>query len=312
MKKEIMFAAYNENKKVVDIKTVPNGLACKCTCIACGQPLNARNEGKHNIPHFAHASGFDNPACSETAKHSMAKQIIKEKGWFPFGNRMYKADSIELEKQIGDIRPDVLAVYKGNPYAVEFFVTHRVDEEKLVKIINNDFSFVEIDLSKAKIQSKEDLIKEIYDSSNIRQIMLSNSLRIENKKNFLQKYGVKIPIQDDTIQCSVKVNDRLGSHTFLISKDYCRNCTFCCDDIESGFIRCGFQFWNNQFFDLQVFCNSNIIKSINETKKILSTFLMSLKRESDALKIKKRKDISKTLQMNYHKSRRSKRGFFTC
>ena len=312
MKKEIMFAAYNDKKEIVDIKTVPNGLACKCTCIACGQPLNARNEGKHNIPHFAHVSGFDNPACSETAKHAMAKQIIKEKGWFPFGYRAYKADSIELEKTIGDIRPDVLVIFKGNPYAVEFFVTHKVDEEKLVKFFNNDFSLVEIDLSKKEIQSKEDLIKEIYEPNNIRQIILSNSLRIENKKNFLQQYGVRIPIQDDAVHCSVRVKDKSRIHTFLISKEYCRKCTFCCDDFEPEFIRCGFQFWNSSFFDLQVFCNLRVIKSFEETQRILSSFLMSLKRESDAFTIKKRKDISKTVQMNYYKPRCSKRGFFTC
>ena len=173
MKKNIMFAAYNENKEVVDIKTVPNGLACKCTCIACGQPLNARNEGKHNIPHFAHVSGFDNPACSETAKHAMAKQIIKEKGWFPFGDRMYKADSIELEKQIGDIRPDVLAVYRGIPIAVEIFVKHAVDDEKLKKVKAYNLTMAEIDLSKTQVVSKEDLIKEIYNMENCKVLNIS-------------------------------------------------------------------------------------------------------------------------------------------
>ena len=312
MKKEIMFVAYNDKKEIVDIKSVPNGVACNCTCIACGQPLNARNEGKHNIPHFAHVSGFDNPACSETAKHAMAKQIIQEIGWFPFGNKAYKDDSLELEKTIGDIRPDVLAVYNGNPYAIEFYVKHKIDEEKLSKIINNDLSLVEIDLSKAEICSKEDLIKNIFESNNIKNIMLSNSLRIGNKKKILHLYGVKIPIQDNAVQCLVKVNDKYGNHTFLISKDYCRNCTFCCDDNEPGFIRCGFLLWDNSFFDFQVFCNSNVIKNIEETKRILSTFLISLQRESMDFRKRKRKAIPKTGQINYYKYGKPRRRFFTC
>ncbi len=196
MKKEIMFAAYNDKKEIVDIKTVPNGLACKCTCIACGQPLNARNEGKHNIPHFAHVSGFDNPACSETAKHAMAKQIIKEKGWFPFGYRAYKADSIELEKTIGDIRPDVLAVYKGIPVAIEIFVNHAVDDEKLKKVKSYNLTMVEINLSKTLVTSKEDLLREVFNPDNWnllniynrptpRQIVVSPLLFIPSKRTVI-------------------------------------------------------------------------------------------------------------------------------
>lgn len=166
MKKEIMFAAYNDKKEIVDIKTVPNGLACNCTCIACGCPLIAKNEGKIRIPHFAHEKGHDNPACSETAKHALAKQIIKEIGWFPFGDRAYKADSIELEKTIGDIRPDVLAMYKGIHVAIEIFVNHAVDDEKINKVKIYNLTMVEIDLSKTEVMSKEELVEKVYKSEN--------------------------------------------------------------------------------------------------------------------------------------------------
>lgn len=166
MKKEIMFAAYNDKKEIVDIKTVSNGLACNCTCIACGCPLIAKNEGKIRIPHFAHENGHDNPACSETAKHALAKQIIKEIGWFPFGDRAYKADSIELEKTIGDIRLDVLAMYKGIPVAIEIFVNHAVDDEKINKVKIYNLTMVEIDLSKTEVMSKEELVEEIYKTKN--------------------------------------------------------------------------------------------------------------------------------------------------
>ena len=51
--------AIDASGKLVHVDDVPNGLKCGCHCPCCNERLEAKNAGKRNIHHFAHASGCD-------------------------------------------------------------------------------------------------------------------------------------------------------------------------------------------------------------------------------------------------------------
>ena len=148
---------------VIHISKVEKGLACGCTCPGCGADLIAR-KGKVKQHHFAHASGADCDKGLETGIHLAAKDILAKREEivlpaaevkFSGGKRaievapegLYTVSNVRLESGIGGLIPDVLVDIDGQTLAIEIFVTHRVDEEKVEKLRQLDLSTIEIDLS---------------------------------------------------------------------------------------------------------------------------------------------------------------------
>src|SRR5215831_3108853 len=64
--------------KIVSIDEVENGINCKCHCPRCNAPLNARNQGKIRIHHFAHVTEYNCKGAVESAIHKLAKEIVFE------------------------------------------------------------------------------------------------------------------------------------------------------------------------------------------------------------------------------------------
>jgi len=181
-----------KNGNLVTVDSVEKGLACGCTCPACGEPLEA-HKGNIKNHYFKHCSGADCGYGLESAAHLFAKECIERKkilllpslkatpNWDeltylksqyldqrPFDHSVMfkdvvkpwhklKIDSVVLEKRIGRIVPDVVIVAKGRELLVEIKVTHGIDEEKHSYIVNNNLSVVEYDFS--SMRSREDFEK---------------------------------------------------------------------------------------------------------------------------------------------------------
>ena len=63
--------------RMVRVQEVATGLACGCTCPACGHPLVAKaKDSRWRRPHFAHYWDADCRAWYETAVQKTAKQLI--------------------------------------------------------------------------------------------------------------------------------------------------------------------------------------------------------------------------------------------
>ena len=157
--------------KLKHIDDVPNGRACGCVCPECKRPLEARNKGKIRASYFAHYNSEECSGATETAVHLMAKQIIAEskviktpvfhktpeKGDIEynshygkpvkFDSQEIKTEQVIIEEQRQGYKPDITLIYKNRPLLVEIKVTHRVDEEKQLKVKNNNEAMIEIDLS---------------------------------------------------------------------------------------------------------------------------------------------------------------------
>lgn len=195
-KHTLLTYALNPDGKLVNIDTVPNGLSCNCVCPGCHETLIAKNGGEKKEHHFAHKSNKDCPSGNETAIHLLAKEIILEEGLIPSISskgqwEFIKADSIEIEKVIEDIKPDIYAVVNGEPVAIEILVTHAVDMIKYNKIQRLDLRTIEINLSSVE-QIDRNLIKQnIYDTNSLALVydpMIMKSY-LEQKMQILKQNG---------------------------------------------------------------------------------------------------------------------------
>lgn len=151
------------NGALVHISQASNGLSCGCKCPGCNATLVAK-KGRSKQHHFAHAIDADCGLGVETALHIAAKQILEQEKrlFLPqvavqvcsqryskviAPEKEYLLEHVSLEKRVGSIVPDVLAYYRGKPFAIEIKVTHAVDEEKTAHFKMLGLSVIEIDLS---------------------------------------------------------------------------------------------------------------------------------------------------------------------
>lgn len=147
--------------RLVGIEDVPRGLACGAVCPECRSILVAR-KGEIKLHHFAHHASLDCSGGFETAVHRMAKQIVSDRLCLNlpdviaragsdarrlYGTTLQRFDAVELEVWMDGIRPDAVGVRGDKQVAIEFFVSHRCDPEKLQVFANRRLAAVEIDLS---------------------------------------------------------------------------------------------------------------------------------------------------------------------
>ena len=155
-----MFVALNSQQQLVTIHEVARGLACTCTCVACGEVLIAR-QGALNEHHFAHYS--NKVSCEvgrETLLHLYGKQVIREamglqvphlpdhapefgdlSSWWDF-------ESVQEEVWLDNFRPDLVAHLRdGQRLLIEVAVTSFIDDEKRERINAAGLWALEIDVS---------------------------------------------------------------------------------------------------------------------------------------------------------------------
>lgn len=186
MKNEILLQSFaiDKDDRIRSVDEVTRGLACDCTCPSCRERVLAR-QGAVREWHFAHASGADCDGAAESALHSAAKQLLLEShgialpeiyahstitlpdGRTGFGEARKPElwvdyHSAEVEKTIGNIRPDVVVIIENVTLCIEIAVTHFVDENKKECLSKLALPTIEIDLANIK-QEKWDwnLLQEV-------------------------------------------------------------------------------------------------------------------------------------------------------
>lgn len=289
MIKHYILQAVNGEGKSVYIDDVPNGKKCGCFCAECHGALIAK-QGNIKAHHFAHASGNDSIKCSQTALHLLAKEIIAEEKHIPAfvnGNIAFVAvNSIEQEKSLGDIKPDLYAEYDGKPIAIEIFVSHAIDDEKFTKIQHHRLTTFEINLSELIFETREEVKQAIYDVKNISTIYDEEIVNVylSQKKQILIEQGILKSINNGIVQqchmCGTVINGRIVKwHN--IRESFCKNCFFGCYSDDRKGIHCvGYIDDQTQIpsWFLQTNINENRFMSLTETQEKLNYFKREIRR----------------------------------
>jgi hypothetical protein len=128
-------------------------------CLDCDEKLSLRRiRGKRT--HFAHRP--DSQCTGETALHRFAKELLAQARTVTFPPLILSAgklvelifeggrvalDEVRIEVNEGNFHPDTVVRVADELRAIEFKVSHAVDDEKAAKVRNRDYPMVEIDLS---------------------------------------------------------------------------------------------------------------------------------------------------------------------
>ena len=186
--------ALNNQSSLVHVTEVKSGLACDCTCPNCRAKLIAKNKSSNKVsPHFQHYQSQECAYAVETSLHLLAKEIIennrqlrlpsykerftikdkKYRGWGPLFDEerefllseLVSIEKVEIEKHLDDIRPDLIVWVRNEPILIEVYVSHKIDQEKLIKIKNKEIATIEIDLHKTNRQIDGNLLSDIFQSA---------------------------------------------------------------------------------------------------------------------------------------------------
>jgi hypothetical protein len=151
------------NGSMIHIREVQRGINCGCVCPACGERLVA-NKGNVRAHHFSHYRTKQCVKAFETTLHKLAKQRIQEKlkivlpghdKWLPESEMMQQTPakifdlvSVEAEKLVGSVRPDLICHTARGKFFVEIKVTHKVNHEKRNQLVELGIPTLEIDLGR--------------------------------------------------------------------------------------------------------------------------------------------------------------------
>lgn len=119
--------------KLIHISKVNSGKT-ELVCAECKNILIAC-KGKVKEHYFRHINNNKCLDAYETTLHLFLKQIILENKLIYINNIKYEFKIVEQEKNFKLFKPDIYAINNfGIPIILEFAVTHRVGEEKLLLI----------------------------------------------------------------------------------------------------------------------------------------------------------------------------------
>ncbi len=274
--------ALNQENQYVFIDDVPNGYACNCLCPSCKQPLNARNGGTIKEHSFAHQPGSDCVKGVETVIHQLAKEIILEEKKIPLfdnENKPLEIQNVEVEKNLGDIQPDLYVTLDGHPIAIEIYVTHPVDDEKYKKIEQHRLTTIEVNLSNVTSTLKEEIKQELYKSENMTLIYNYEIMQgyINQKKNIILQNGkLQVPKSGIIQHCPMKIIQMGRSITMRsVKENECKNCFLSCYvPEEKGYCCLGYRNFSEPFpfWFLRANVNENRFMTIQETNDYFNKY----------------------------------------
>lgn len=243
---------------IVSIDDVSSGKECGCVCPACGDELIAR-KGQKRMHHFAHRSNEDCEYGYESSLHLAAKDILSRAKKmaippvyveFPQSSKSKQLlylekkisfDHVELEKRFDDIIPDIVVDSGDEHFFIEIYVTHPIDDEKLKKLKEKNFSTIEIDLSKEKrdisVEELSDILLKPSDRKSWKYHAASDELYQQfekaSDKMLLTQRGLALHVDG----CPIGIRNWKGKN-YANFVDDCTGCEYCFSYAHEGYILC--------------------------------------------------------------------------
>jgi DNA-directed RNA polymerase subunit RPC12/RpoP len=101
-------------------------------------------------------------------------------------------ESVELEKRLEEIRPDIISYISDMPFLIEVAVTSFSDREKKNKIRDLGLPAIEIDLSNVDYTTTKSELRELINAASTKKVWLSNPRAIDAKKVLQAKLNERI------------------------------------------------------------------------------------------------------------------------
>ena len=223
-----------KDSKIVYVDDVPRGLKCGCFCPACNDRLMAKHGDKRSH-HFAHAS---NRLCGfsvESAVHRMCKEILNRERRIVLppetadgGAVELKFDDVEIEKNIGDIRPDLIVHADGKPLIIEIYVWHKTDTEKIWSIEKLGIRAIEVSLTEFQYPSNrpdKSLATTLIENTTNKKWLRPPPIKVEHP--VARPINPNSPYKAPFIcrQCGIDVSDNSWTQHFMADNTYlCGRC----------------------------------------------------------------------------------------
>lgn len=192
--KFLKLATYKPNNEIIHIDTVDEEREKRkdCFCTKCNKKLEAVLDFQdyERSPFFRHSDKSNCEGAQETALHLLGKQILLDHtkinlpqlGILEYSNPV-------AEKRVEKIKPDVSVVSNNKPFYFEVFVSNEVNSKKEKYIIKNNLNCVEIDLSKNKESSLEEIyFKVLEDVLNKKFIHYLSEEDLKRKKEQMEAF----------------------------------------------------------------------------------------------------------------------------
>lgn len=151
-------------------------------------------------------------------------------------------DEVIVEKNIEEIRPDILIMFKGAPLIIEIKVTHGVEENKLNKIKELNISALEIDLSQIDRDIDFDKLVDIIVNGTKQKKWLIHRKQESVYSNLLQyseyRHSIQRGFANHIDNCPIKARVWKGK-AYANMIDDCWYCKYCIEVSDSrNSIRC--------------------------------------------------------------------------
>jgi len=168
------------NQRPIDVSELPksrNGLNCQCSCVECGQNLEAC-QGEKRAWYFRHTSQSECKGGPMTALHLTAQHLLLDTKTIETkeGRVTYTNGAIEFLLPESSYRADVVGnKSNGEKFVIEIRVTHEIEESKLNFLREQKMHSIEIDLSKIDPDiSKDDLLRMLLTDVSKQKIIYSS------------------------------------------------------------------------------------------------------------------------------------------
>lgn len=205
---------------LVNVKSVPNGIACGCICPNCKERLvavsNLESKTYMNSAHFRHESGVDCVGAYESALHLLAKEVLSKfkklqipdyhfdydsKNQFSFQKSFevheFQECVLEQRLEFDDFYfvPDLIGYSQRRKVLIEFAYTHFIDLEKRDKIRKSKIPCIEIDIRGMELDKEE--LEKLFISKTQNIYWISNPIqdKVYWKKEYDRKKNLEIELQ---------------------------------------------------------------------------------------------------------------------
>lgn len=189
------------------------------------------------IHHFAHVNS-DCQYGYQTSLHILGKDVFSElkEIWLPPSINILgqhcdwtklSVDKVYLEQSEDGFIPDITLEIQGKKLYVEIYVTHKVDSYKLMKLIEQGISTIEVDLSKLDRDiTKQDLIN-ILSNKNEYSYWIFNKSAYDFNKQILSLIEAKNSNRYSGVDCPIGKRKSKNNFVFANFLYDCQHCKFC-------------------------------------------------------------------------------------